>query len=267
MIIKQILLAVTLFFVVFVMEITRRIVTGDNTYAFSDVNFLWMLLFASAQSPFFSLSLRKAYKLLALTVGVVAGLLFNSIIGPLLLRVVFDFIKGTPIGSMDVFFGAIYSIKVFSIVISFAVSKAVVRKIVGATASESDRSLAWVWTKIVDIESAKEAAKSGFWAATIASVAIAISATIVLVSQKEFASIALWSYIDAVLYGVVAWRVKKFSRVFTVFGIALCVFGMVVWGTTGWVVVILLLMFINGARGIFAYHRFSAMPVEGERAP
>ena len=135
MIINQMLLAVKLLFVAFALEMTRRIVTGDHPTTFSYGNFLWMLLFASAQAPFLSQSLRKAYKLLALTVGIVAGLLFNSIIGPLLLRVVFDLIKGTSVDSMEVFFGAIYSIKVVSIVIAFAVSKAVVRIIVGATAS------------------------------------------------------------------------------------------------------------------------------------
>lgn len=139
MIINQMLLAVKLLFVALVMEITRRIVTGDHPTTFFYGNFLWMLLFASAQSPFLSQSLRKTYKLFALTIGVVAGILFDSLIGPLLLLVIFYLIKGTPVDSMGIFFGAIYAVKIVAIVIAFAVSKAVVKKFVGVTASGNSK--------------------------------------------------------------------------------------------------------------------------------
>ncbi len=52
MIVKQILLAATLLLVAFVMEVTRRVVTGDQPTTFLYGNFLWILLFVSAQPPF-----------------------------------------------------------------------------------------------------------------------------------------------------------------------------------------------------------------------
>ena len=90
-----------------------------------------------------------------------------------------------------------------------------------------------------------------------------------MVSQKEIASIDAWAYVDAVLFTLIAWRIKKFSRAFAVVGVSLFIFEKVMFaqsqGATGWAMaVFLLLMFINGARGVFAYHRFSIKPVEGE---
>src|SRR5262245_28845717 len=129
-----------------------------------------------------------------------------------------------------------------------------------------------IWPKIGDIEAAKQVAKSGFWAAAIVAVVTAIFATIALVTQKEVATIDAWAYVDAVLFALIAWRVKKFSRVFAVAGIVLDVLEEILLaqqlGGTGVVMaIILLLMFIHGARGVFAYHRFVAKAVEAAPAP
>lgn len=135
MIIKQILLAVMLLFVAFVLEVTRRIISGEQPYTFFYGHYLWILLFVSAQPPFLSKALRKGYKLVALTIGVIAGLIFDSLIGPLLLTLIFPLIKGAPI------FGISISIKLASILIAFTTSKAVVEKLQCTDASESAGSI------------------------------------------------------------------------------------------------------------------------------
>jgi len=59
MIVKQMLLAFFLLLVAFVMEVTRRVITGDQPTTFFYGIFLWILLFVSAQPPFLRHSLRK----------------------------------------------------------------------------------------------------------------------------------------------------------------------------------------------------------------
>lgn len=123
----------------------------------------------------------------------------------------------------------------------------------------------WYWPAIVDLESARAATQSGFWAAGIVAGVTAILATIAVVFGNEIGGFSAWAYIDAVAFGIIAWRVKRFSRVFALAGIALFVFERIVaaqsQSTAGWgVAALLLLGFVNGARGVFAYHRYSKIP-------
>ena len=120
MIVKQILLAFTLLIVAFVLEVTRRVVTGDQPTTFSYGYFLWILLFVSAQPPFLSRSLRRPYKVLALVSGFIAGVVFDSLLGPPLLGPILGLVKGVP-GSL---FGAIAFFKLASVFVSYLVSKA-----------------------------------------------------------------------------------------------------------------------------------------------
>jgi len=124
----------------------------------------------------------------------------------------------------------------------------------------------WFWPKINDLESAKEASKLGFWAALFVAVVTTIFATIALATQEEIASINAWAYLDAFLFGIIAWRIKRYSRVFAVIGIILFVIEKAMLATTqgaaGWpMAIIILLMFINGARGVFGYHRYKKSSV------
>lgn len=120
----------------------------------------------------------------------------------------------------------------------------------------------WWWPTISDQTSAIEASKSGFWAAVFVAVVTTLFATISLVIQKEILSIDPWAYLDAFLFAVIAWRIRRYSRTFAVAGLVLFVIEKALLvqtqGAKGWpMAIVLLLMFVSGVRGVFAYHRFS----------
>ena len=120
----------------------------------------------------------------------------------------------------------------------------------------------WFWPTIVDVSSAKEAAKGGFWAALFVAVVTAIVATIAMVGHTTIMGAGPWAYVDAALFGLIAWKIKSYSKFFAVAGIVLFIIEKLSLassqGATGLpLALIILLMFINGARGVFAYHRLS----------
>jgi hypothetical protein len=122
--------------------------------------------------------------------------------------------------------------------------------------------MGWLTQKITDIESAKKAAMYGFWASLIVASVTAIFATISLITKKAVLSIDAYAYVDAILFALFAWRIKKLSRVFSVVAILLFIVEKVdlarTQGTHGLpLACILLVCFINGARGAFAYHRLN----------
>jgi hypothetical protein len=128
--------------------------------------------------------------------------------------------------------------------------------------AEKKKTTNWWWPKITDQATAIEASKGGFWAAVFVASITTIVATIALATQKEIASINAWAYLDALLFSIVAWRIKNYSKFFAVGGALLFVYEKVMLaqtqGASGWpLALLLLLMFINGARGVFAYHRYS----------
>jgi hypothetical protein len=128
--------------------------------------------------------------------------------------------------------------------------------------TEKKKSNNWWWPKITDQASAIEASRAGFWAAVVVAVITAVFATISLVSQEAIATIDPWAYFDAVLFAVIAWRIRRYSRFFAVAGVVLFVIEKAIQaqtqGANGWpLAIVLLLMFISGVRGVFAYHRFS----------
>jgi hypothetical protein len=119
------------------------------------------------------------------------------------------------------------------------------------------------WPTITDKASAIEASRAGFWAAVaIASITAAFT-TYTLVTQKEFTSFTAGAYIDAILFSIIAWRIRRFSKFFAIAGVVLFIFGKIIQFSQGegvqglLLAVLILLMFISGARGVFAYHRYS----------
>ena len=128
--------------------------------------------------------------------------------------------------------------------------------------AEEKKRKNWWWPTITDQASAIEASKAGFWAAVTVASITAMFATIALATQKEIASINAWAYLDAVLFSIIAWRIKRYSKFFAIAGVLLFVLEKVMLaqtqGAKGWpLAIILLLMFVSGARGVFAYHRYS----------
>jgi hypothetical protein len=119
-----------------------------------------------------------------------------------------------------------------------------------------------LWPTITDQASAIEASKAGFWAAVVVATITAIFATVALVTQKEIASINAWAYVDAALFSIIAWRIKRYSKFFAVAGVVLFIGEKIMIAQTEGarglpLAIILLLMFISGVRGVFGYHRYS----------
>lgn len=123
----------------------------------------------------------------------------------------------------------------------------------------------WWWPRIENLDDAIEASKSGFIASLIVACVTAAFATYALFSKSSILGIDAWAYFDSVIFLLVAWRIKKYSRVFAVFGTILYVVEKIMFlqsqgaqASSGiFMTIIFLLMFITGTRGVFAYHKFS----------
>lgn len=125
----------------------------------------------------------------------------------------------------------------------------------------------WWWPKITNLDEAIEVSKSGSIISLIVACITAAFATYALYSKSSILGVDAWAYFDSFLFLVIAWRIKKYSRVFAVLGTLLYICERVVLfqeqgiqAANGIVVTIMfLLMFINGVRGVFAYHKFLKM--------
>jgi hypothetical protein len=125
----------------------------------------------------------------------------------------------------------------------------------------------WYWPKIGNLADAIEASDRGFWAAVVVASITAVFATIALITKSDVASINAYAYVDAVLFGIIAWRIKRRSKFFAVAGLCLFLiekffqfyltpelasFGI-------FMAIIITLLFIGGIRGTFAFHRLSGL--------
>lgn len=120
------------------------------------------------------------------------------------------------------------------------------------------------WPRITDLQSASAASDLGFWAAVAVAALTAVFATIAIVAGTDILALDAWAYVDAVLFALIAWRIKRRSRVFAVAGLCLFIVEKVVQfsqpeiPSSGAVMAVLfLLFFVGGVRGTFAFHRFS----------
>ncbi len=133
------------------------------------------------------------------------------------------------------------------------------------------KGLAWVWPAITDTTSAETAAKQGLWAAVWCAGVTALLATLSLAGISVFSGIDASSYVDALLFALIAWRIHHCSRVAAVAGLALYVFERVYAWINGIpqgsvMVVVLTLMFIHSIRGTYAYHRLTQGPPQAPAA-
>ncbi|MFQ5542066.1 MAG: hypothetical protein ACE5E2_04490, partial [Candidatus Binatia bacterium] len=119
-----------------------------------------------------------------------------------------------------------------------------------------------LWPKITDLESAKDAARQGFWAAIIVA---GITAAIGILASEGFQLVgfevdALEVLYTAMLFAFIAWGIQRMSRAAAIAGLTLYVLDRIstwsVYGFTNPVLpVIFTLGFINSTRGTFAYHK------------
>lgn len=120
----------------------------------------------------------------------------------------------------------------------------------------------WYWPTVGNLADAEWASNAGFWAALMCAVAITLVATLSLFAERELIGVDPFAYVDAALFAIIAWRIRCRSRVFAVIGLALFAFEKVYQFVTqplayggALVAIALLLAFVHGVRGTFAWHR------------
>jgi hypothetical protein len=78
-----------------------------------------------------------------------------------------------------------------------------------------------------------------------------------------------WAFVDAALFGVIAWGIYWMSRVAAIAGLGLYILEQVASVATtdskhgfGAITIIIILAFVNSVRGTFAYHRLRKAETE-----
>ena len=133
--------------------------------------------------------------------------------------------------------------------------------------AEQVKSNFW-WPSVGTVEGAKGAAKAGFIAAVLVALITAAFATWALYSNGPVAGfIDPWAYLDAVLFGAIAFGIYKESRAAAVVGLLLYLvekgYQVVLTGQLQGAVMTILfvLFFVSGIRGTFALHRLRRLQV------
>lgn len=124
-----------------------------------------------------------------------------------------------------------------------------------------------LWPKLSDLDSANHAADIGYFAAMIIAVISVVLSTIALIMSFDrliLELVSVWvffvvgyGYVKAAVFFLIAWRIKKYSRVFSIIGLALHVIDVPDSNIYLGIYLFTLFMFISGVRGVFAYHNFS----------
>jgi hypothetical protein len=119
------------------------------------------------------------------------------------------------------------------------------------------------WPSVDDLEGAKEAAHQGAGAAVFVAVATALVSVLTIVGIRILPFISPYSLVDAGLFAIVAWRIFKLSRAWAVVGLLLFVAeraDALRYRSTGASLILaifLVLAFVNGVRGTFAYRKLA----------
>jgi len=126
--------------------------------------------------------------------------------------------------------------------------------------TKTDSRWRGLWPEVEDLETARSASRQGMWAAVIVAVLTAI------VAAFGFLGADASAFIDAVLFGLIAFGIYRVSRVAAVAGLLLFVLERVMMfaqtrQTGGFVSLFLLLAFVHGVRGAFAYRRLLKVSV------
>lgn len=124
------------------------------------------------------------------------------------------------------------------------------------------------WPPVTYREGAREAARLGGGAAAFVAGVTALFGVLAIFGLQILPGFSTLSLVDAALFSIVAWRTYRMSRAWAVVGLLLFVAGRAfafyqqgVTAMSGIVVgLFLLLAFLNGVRGTFAYHRLSTQP-------
>lgn len=139
----------------------------------------------------------------------------------------------------------------------------------GKTMANRHQPVRWYWPTLDNLADAIQASNQGMWAAAFCAAATAIMATVSIFmahGANGLMGVTPAAYLDAVLFAVIAWRIRARSKVFAVAGLGLFLIEKIYQLATQpqtlsfgfFIAVILLLCFISGVRGNFAYRRFAA---------
>lgn len=121
-----------------------------------------------------------------------------------------------------------------------------------------------IWPRISDKESARTAIKDGVWAALVIVFFDVVIAVYTLTVRQKFAGhYDAWILVDGFLFAVIAWRMWRNSRAWSVIALVLMALEIEdklrsASSTFGVVTVLLFLAFLNAVRGTFAFHRHTA---------
>lgn len=128
----------------------------------------------------------------------------------------------------------------------------------------------WYWPQIGNVADAEQASNAGMWAALVCAGVTTLFATVAVFSHGAIMGINGWAYVDALLFALIAWRIRARSKVFAVIGLGLFVLEKVFQFATQpkagvgiFLAIVLLFAFISGVRGTFAYHRLRDAGVAG----
>ena len=120
------------------------------------------------------------------------------------------------------------------------------------------------WPTVNTLKDAVEASDQGYQAALAVALLTGVVTAISLAVKLNIPTISAWNYIDTLLFVIIAWRIKRRSRFFAIAGLCLYTLAIGLYflqqGVSAiavGIVPFLLLGFINGIRGTFAFYRLS----------
>ena len=125
----------------------------------------------------------------------------------------------------------------------------------------------WLFPSITNKEKAKQVARQGTWAAGIVAL-ITLVLTVIVISENpalpynNLPKLDAWAFWDVGIFVAIAWGIYKMSRVAAVAGLVIYIAEQVLirvsnpkLATNGiFFTVLIVIAFINGIRGTFAYH-------------
>ena len=122
------------------------------------------------------------------------------------------------------------------------------------------------WPSVETEVEARGAAYQGAGAAVFVASVTGLFSVLAMFDIRILPGFSPLSLVDAGLFAIMAWRIYRMSRAWALVGLlgyvserAYSIYVHGATATAGWIVgVIILLGFVNGVRGTFAYHRLSA---------
>jgi hypothetical protein len=122
--------------------------------------------------------------------------------------------------------------------------------------------MAWYWPAIEDESSAEAATKPAVGASVFFAALTGLIATLSIVQHRPVLGFDGWSLVDAVLFVVIAWRIKRMSRTWAVLGFLIYLlevafnFATHKAGAVGVLTIVFVLTYIGAIRGTFAFYRY-----------